>query len=86
MAGFAIHGSWRELDHDLGIGSPLLAAFIGAAREAGHHGMIADIEARNFAVIRLHERFDFQHVGTVQEVGARFGRRLDLPIMQLPPS
>jgi L-amino acid N-acyltransferase len=100
VAGFAVYGPWRELDgyrhtvedsvyvrdgrHGLGIGSALLAALIDAAREAGHHVMIADIEAENTASIRLHERFGFQHVGTVAEVGTKFGRRLDLTIMRLP--
>ena len=100
VAGFAAYGPWRSLDgyrhtvedsvyvregrHGLGIGSALLATLIAAAREAGHHVVIADIEAGNTASIRLHERFGFHHVGTVPEVGIKFGRRLDLTIMRLP--
>ncbi|WP_406437652.1 GNAT family N-acetyltransferase [Streptomyces sp. NBC_01613] len=100
VAGFAVYGPWRELDgyrhtvedsvyvregrHGLGIGSTLMAALIDAAREAGHHVVIADIEAGNTASIRLHERFGFHHVGTVPEVGTKFGRWLDLTIMRLP--
>lgn len=99
VAGFAVYGPWRKLDgyrhsvedsvyvredrHGLGIGSALLAALIASAREAGHHVVIADIEAENTASIRLHERFGFHHVGTVPEVGTKFGRWLDLTIMQL---
>lgn len=97
--GFAVYGPWRELDgyrhtvedsvyvregrHGLGIGSALLAALIASAREAGHHVMIADIEGGNAASIRLHERFGFGRVGTVPEVGTKFGRWLDLTIMRL---
>ncbi|WP_315903831.1 GNAT family N-acetyltransferase [Streptomyces sp. BK340] len=66
------------------MGSALLATLVTAAREAGHHVVIADIEAGNTASIRLHERFGFQHVGTVPEVGTKFGRWLDLTIMRLP--
>ncbi|MFF8726894.1 GNAT family N-acetyltransferase [Streptomyces sp. NPDC015171] len=100
VAGFAVYGPWRELDgyrhtvedsvyvdegrHGLGIGSALLGALIGAAREAGHHVMIAGIEAENTASIRLHERFGFDRAGTVREVGTKFGRWLDLTIMRLP--
>lgn len=100
VAGFAVYGPWRKLDgyqhtvddsvyvregrHGLGIGSALLAALIASAREAGHHVMIADIEAENTSSIRLHERFGFHHVGTVPEVGSKFGRWLDLTIMRLP--
>ncbi|MBO0803325.1 MAG: N-acetyltransferase [Nocardiopsaceae bacterium] len=100
VTGFAVYGPWRELDgyrhtvedsiyvregrHGLGIGSALLAAIIASAREAGHHVLIADIEAGNTPSIRLHERFGFHHSGTVPEVGIKFGRWLDLTIMRLP--
>ncbi|MHC3470748.1 N-acetyltransferase family protein [Streptomyces sp. 7R007] len=100
VAGFAVYGPWRQLDgyrhtvedsvyvregsHGLGIGSALLAALIAAARDAGHHVVIAGIEAENTSSIRLHERFGFHHVGTVPEVGTKFGRWLDLTLMQLP--
>ncbi|MFB7373096.1 GNAT family N-acetyltransferase [Streptomyces sp. NPDC056222] len=100
VAGFAVYGPWRDLDgfrhtvensvyvredrHGLGVGSALLAALISSARQAGHHVVIADIEAENTASIRLHERFGFHHVCTVPEVGTKFGRWLDLTIMRLP--
>ncbi|WTJ96462.1 GNAT family N-acetyltransferase [Streptomyces sp. NBC_01537] len=100
VAGFAVYGPWRKLDgyrhtvdnsvyvregcHGLGIGSALMTALISSARQAGCHMMIADIEAGNAASIRLHERFGFRHVGTVPEVGTKFGRWLDLTIMNLP--
>lgn len=102
VAGFAVYGPWRALDgyrhtvedsvyvregsQGLGIGSALLAALIAAAREAGHHVMIAGIEARNAPSVRLHERFGFEHAGTVREVGTKFGRWLDLTLMRLPLS
>ncbi|MET7482291.1 N-acetyltransferase family protein [Streptomyces sp. NPDC005538] len=100
VAGFAVYAPWRDLDgfrhtvedsvyvregrHGLGIGSALLAALIDSARDAGHHAVIADIEAGNTGSIRLHERFGFHHVGTVPEAGTKFGRWLDLTIMRLP--
>ncbi|MET7366237.1 N-acetyltransferase family protein [Streptomyces sp. NPDC005566] len=100
VAGFAVYGRWRELDgflhtvedsvyvregrHGLGVGTALMTALIASAHEAGHRVMIADIEAGNAASIRLHERFGFQHVGTVREAGIKFGRWLDLTIMRLP--
>ena len=102
VAGFAVYGPWRALDgyrhtvedsvyvreghHGLGIGSALLTTLIDAARAAGHHVVIAGIEAGNAASIRLHERFGFEHVGMVPEVGTKFGRWLDLTLMRLPLS
>ncbi|BAU87676.1 N-acetyltransferase GCN5 [Streptomyces laurentii] len=102
VAGFAVYGPWRELDgfrhtvedsvyvregrHGLGIGSALLAALIESARAAGHHVVIAGIEAENTSSIRLHQRFGFEHVGTVPEVGTKFGRWLDLALLRLPLS
>ncbi|MFC7308259.1 GNAT family N-acetyltransferase [Streptomyces monticola] len=99
VAGFAVYGPWRSYDgfrhtvensvyvregrHGLGIGSALLAALIDSARAAGHHVVVAGIEAENEGSIRLHERFGFQHAGTVREVGTKFGRWLDLTFMQL---
>ncbi|WP_405589998.1 GNAT family N-acetyltransferase [Streptomyces sp. NBC_01092] len=99
VAGFAVYGPWRELDgyrhtvedsvyvregrHGLGIGAALLDALIAAAREAGHHVVIAGIEAENASSIRLHERFGFQYAGTIPEVGTKFGRWLDLTLMRL---
>lgn len=98
IAGFAVYGPWRALDgyrhtvedsvyvregrHGLGIGSALLDALITSAREAGHHVMIAGIEAGNTGSVRLHERFGFEHAGTVREVGTKFGRWLDLTLMR----
>ncbi|MFO1153908.1 MAG: hypothetical protein U1E42_09645 [Rhodospirillales bacterium] len=44
--------------------------------------MVAGIDAANPASIRLHERLDFERVGTLREVGTKFGRWLDLVFMQ----
>ncbi|WP_324787273.1 GNAT family N-acetyltransferase [Streptomyces sp. H51] len=99
VAGFAVFGPWRQFDgyrhtvedsvyvredrQGLGIGSALLGTVVAAAREAGHHVVVAGIEAGNTASIRLHERFGFRHAGTVPEVGTKFGRWLDLTLMHL---
>lgn len=100
VAGFAVYGPWRASDgyrhtvedsiyvredrHGLGIGSALLGTLIGAARDAGHHVMIADIESGNAASIRLHERHGFERAGTIPQVGTKFGTWLDLTILHLP--
>ena len=66
----------------LGIGSLLLARLIDAARPAGHHTLIALIADNNPGSIRLHEKFGFQTVGKLRQVGRKFGRWVDITIMQ----
>lgn len=73
----------REGHQGAGIGRALLVALIETAGAAGFHVMIADIEAGNTASIRLHESLGFEVCGTLREVGAKFGRWLDLTIMRL---
>ncbi|WP_421860418.1 GNAT family N-acetyltransferase [Parvibaculum sp.] len=65
-----------------GIAEALMPPLIEAAEKRGLHSMIAGIEAENRASIRLHERFGFREVARMPEVGAKFGRWLDLVLMQ----
>lgn len=65
-----------------GVGRVLLEALIGAATSAGMHSLIGMIEASNTASIALHDRCGFTEVGRIPEAGLKFGRRLDLVIMQ----
>lgn len=69
--------------HGRGIGTTLMAALIDRARTAGLHVMIAGIESANAASIALHERLGFAEVGRMPQVGAKFGRWLDLSMLQL---
>jgi L-amino acid N-acyltransferase len=45
--------------------------------------MMACIEATNAPSVALHARQGFEVVGTAREVGNKFGRWLDLTMMQL---
>ena len=49
-----------------------------AREDARTHNVVSVITAGNEASIRLHERFGFTFCGTVPEVGAKFGRLLDI--------
>jgi phosphinothricin acetyltransferase len=69
--------------HRRGIGSALLADLIRRARQAGHHSIIAVIDADQNASIRLHERLGFERVGHFREVGRKFGRWLDVIYLEL---
>lgn len=66
-----------------GIGAELMRALIARARAAGKHAMVGAIEAGNAASIRLHERLGFVAVGRMPQVGAKFGRWLDLALLEL---
>ncbi|MHB0954475.1 MAG: GNAT family N-acetyltransferase [Allorhizobium sp.] len=99
VAGYASYGDWRAFDgyrhtveHSVyvdkdcrgaGIGKLLLQALIEHARANGKHVMIAAIEAENTPSIRLHETLGFRMVGIHKEVGTKFGRWLDLAMMEL---
>lgn len=65
-----------------GIASALLAALEERARDMGKHVMVGGIASDNDASLRLHERLGFVETGRMNEVGFKFGRWLDLVLMQ----
>jgi L-amino acid N-acyltransferase YncA len=65
------------------IGSELLAALIAASESAGVRQMVAVIgDAANAASIRLHAAAGFAQAGVLRSVGWKFGRWLDVVLMQ----
>jgi phosphinothricin acetyltransferase len=66
-----------------GAGRLLVGEIIGLARPLGHHVVLSRITAGNAASVHLHEVFGFFRVGTLREVGEKFGRLLDVEIWQL---
>ena len=65
-----------------GLGQLLVEPLFARAAALDKHVMVAGIDGANPASIRLHERLGFERVGTLREVGAKFGRWLDLVFMQ----
>ncbi|MGA8740591.1 MAG: N-acetyltransferase family protein [Terracidiphilus sp.] len=65
-----------------GVGSLLLKALIVHAQEAGKHSMIAGVDSENAASLRFLDRFGFERVGHLREVGYKFDRFLDLVLLQ----
>ncbi len=65
-----------------GVGRALIEALEARARDAGKHVMVAGIDSANERSIRFHERLGFVEVARMPEVGEKFGRRLDLVLMQ----
>ncbi|WP_066340643.1 GNAT family N-acetyltransferase [Azohydromonas lata] len=78
------HSVYVHKDHrGQGLGLKVMQALIAAAREHGVHAMVGGIDAANAGSIALHERLGFKHVGTLPQVGFKFGRWLDLAFYQL---
>ena len=65
-----------------GTGRALLDALAERARAAGKRVMVAGIDGDNADAVRFHERVGFVQVGRLPGVGEKFGRRLDLVLMQ----
>ncbi|MFK4761543.1 GNAT family N-acetyltransferase [Microbacterium sp. ZW T5_45] len=99
VLGYASFGHWRAysgyrhtVEHSVyvrdgergrGLGRMLMTALIERARAQDVHVMVAAIESGNTGSIALHERFGFVEVGRLPQVGAKFGRWLDLTLLQL---
>jgi L-amino acid N-acyltransferase YncA len=65
-----------------GAGRQLIERIVQAGAEAGLHTIISRIIAGNDESIHLHEIFGFEHIGVMKEVGIKFGRLLDVVLMQ----
>ena len=66
-----------------GIGRALLRPLLERCSALGYRQMVAVIGGREtVASIRLHERLGFAHVGVLEAVGFKFGRWIDIIMMQ----
>ena len=99
LLGFASYGTFRAwpaykytVEHSIyvhkdhrghGLGRTLMHALIAEARQRQVHVMVGGIDAANRGSIALHERLGFRHAGTLEQVGFKFGRWLDLAFYQL---
>jgi L-amino acid N-acyltransferase YncA len=99
VLGYASFGHWRTysgyrhtVEHSVyvregqrgrGIGRTLMTALLDRAHAQGVHVMIAAVESENLGSVVLHEKLGFVEVGRLPQVGAKFGRWLDLTLLQL---
>jgi L-amino acid N-acyltransferase YncA len=64
------------------IGRRLMEALADRAREAGKRVMVGAVDGENEASIDFHARLGFVEVARMPGVGEKFGRALDLVLMQ----
>jgi len=67
----------------MGTGRALLQALIEEGKRRGFHTLVSRIVQGSGVSIHLHEALGFTHVGVLREAGQKFGRRLDVHIMQV---
>ncbi len=72
----------KEEHRGKGTGRILLETIILEGEKVGLHSVVARIVAGNDISVHLHESVGFEDVGTMREVGRKFGRLLNVIIMQ----
>jgi phosphinothricin acetyltransferase len=65
-----------------GVGRALLDELVAQATQLGFHTMIARVVGGNEASLRLHKACGFELVGVEREIGRKFGRWLDVWVLQ----
>jgi L-amino acid N-acyltransferase YncA len=65
-----------------GVGRKLKEAIITEARRLRFHTLIARVAGESDVSRHLNESFGFVHIGTMKEVGKKFGKLLDVHILQ----
>jgi L-amino acid N-acyltransferase len=65
-----------------GIGRKLLYQLIRNAEFSNLHTIIARISEGNDTSIRMHREYDFKEIGVMKEAGMKFGKYIDVTIMQ----
>lgn len=99
FAGFASYGEFRHgygyrftVEHSVyisagrqgkGIGKSLVKELITIARDKGLHSIIAGIDADTTASINMHLSLGFKEIAHLTQVGYKFGRWLDVKLLQL---
>lgn len=74
-----LQDAWRGR----GIGKLLLGELLRQVERLGYHSVMALIgDSANEASVRLHASLGFRQVGIEREVGYKFGRWLDVVLMQ----
>ena len=66
-----------------GSGARCSAEAVDMARTHGFHSVVARVSATQQASVALHQACGFDFVGIEREIGRKFGRWIDVAILQL---
>ncbi|UCH72291.1 MAG: N-acetyltransferase [Thermoplasmatales archaeon] len=66
----------------MGIGRKLIEEILQAGKKADIHVIVARITEGNNKSVHLHKSVGFEHIGIMKEVGVKFGKHLDVYLMQ----
>ncbi|MBL0341455.1 MAG: N-acetyltransferase [Bacteroidetes bacterium] len=65
-----------------GVGKRLLEVLTLEGEKAELHNLISRITEGNLSSIHIHEQLGFIHIGVMREAGKKFGKLLDVHLMQ----
>jgi phosphinothricin acetyltransferase len=72
----------KEDYQGMGIGKKLMKEIIDEGKKAGLHAIISRITEGNEVSVKIHKEVGFEHIGIYKEVGFKFGKKLDVYLMQ----
>jgi len=73
------------IDHNFrgqGAGKKILEILTLEGEKAGLHNLISRISEGNLSSIHIHEKLGYEHIGVMREAGKKFGKMLDVHMMQ----
>ncbi|RVT86987.1 N-acetyltransferase family protein [Rhodobacteraceae bacterium CCMM004] len=98
ITGFAYYGQFRggigyahTMEHTVlvddaargtGVGRALMRHLMDHAAARGAHSLFAGVSGENPAGVAFHARLGFEEVAVLRQVGRKFGRWMDLHLMQ----
>jgi L-amino acid N-acyltransferase YncA len=71
-----------EAETGRGLGTALSQALLEAGRAGGVHAVLARICTENTASLAMSRKLGFVEVGVMREVGVKFGRSLDVMVLE----
>jgi phosphinothricin acetyltransferase len=72
----------KDTFRNRGLGKKLIQSVLAEGKKAGLHTVISRIAGDNDVSIHIHSQFGFENIGVMKEVGKKFGKLLDVHMLQ----